>query len=69
MSYKGVTFGAHNLADFFARGLIAPGLQVLHTCDNRLCVDPEHTYRGTHADNMRDMVVRGRSRNQWTARG
>jgi len=34
---------------------------IRHTCDNRLCINPEHLIAGTHADNVRDRVARGRS--------
>ncbi len=37
-----------------------PGEQVLHHCDNPPCFDPEHLFAGTIADNMRDMMAKGR---------
>lgn len=37
------------------------GLHILHTCDNRGCVNPSHLYVGTNADNVRDKVQRGRT--------
>lgn len=50
---------AHRYSLISAVGPIGE-LYALHTCDVRSCVNPEHLYAGTQADNIRDMMQRNR---------
>ena len=34
---------------------------VLHTCDNRRCVNPSHLFLGDHQANVDDMIAKGRA--------
>jgi hypothetical protein len=52
---------AHRFSWERANGPIAPGLCVLHHCDNRRCVRPDHLFLGTRGDNIKDCVAKGRT--------
>lgn len=50
----------HRVAWELTYGPIPHGMLVCHICDVRHCVRPEHLFLGTHADNTRDMMAKGR---------
>ena len=41
-------------------GKIPKGKYVLHRCDVRCCVNPDHLFLGTHLENVQDMMRKGR---------
>lgn len=55
-------YRAHRVAWEYTYGEIEEGKLVLHKCDNKRCVNPNHLYIGTHCDNMIDIVDRGISK-------
>jgi len=54
---------AHRIAYQIAHGEIPDGLYVCHSCDVKLCVNPEHLFAATQSENMRDMSRKSRARN------
>lgn len=55
---RGHRLSAHLFMDF---DLDNP-LDLLHHCDRPACINPLHTFAGTHQQNMLDMVAKGRHR-------
>jgi HNH endonuclease len=60
--WKGKPTGAHRAAWMEAnKAEIPAGMVVMHTCDNTLCVNPEHLRLGTTQDNLEDCRQKGRN--------
>jgi hypothetical protein len=53
---------AHRLAFELAGNVIPQGMDVMHSCDNPRCINPEHLSAGTRSKNMADCHTRGRSK-------
>lgn len=51
---------AHRVAWILKHGAIPIGVNVLHRCDNTSCVNDDHLFLGTIADNNADKVAKGR---------
>lgn len=51
---------AHRYSYFLANGSIPDNLDIMHACDNGLCVNPAHLIAGTTRDNMCDAYKKNR---------
>lgn len=62
VGFRGKVWQAHRVSYVQYVGEIPEKMLVCHTCDVRLCCNPEHLFIGTHKDNNVDCVAKGRHR-------
>lgn len=61
-------FSAHRISFLAFKGEIPAKMCVLHKCDVRICVNPNHLFIGTKQDNSRDMVNKNRHKSMMRLR-
>lgn len=61
LSLLGRDQAAHRYAYEIFFGPVPRNRLVLHRCDNRRCVNPEHLFVGSAKDNFDDMISKGRA--------
>lgn len=60
--FRGLTFVIHRFIAFGSFTAFAQSrLVVLHTCDNTICIAPEHLQIGTYKENSQDSIRKGRN--------
>ena len=60
ITIKRKTKKVHRVSWELVNGSIPKGMCICHHCDVRNCINPKHLFLGTHADNRKDCVKKGR---------
>lgn len=60
IGYRHRQWRAHRLAYTLLLGPIPSGMELLHSCDSPLCINPNHLRPGTHAENIAEAYAKGR---------
>lgn len=60
VSYHSQRTKAHHVVHMATKGPVPDGKVVMHSCDNRKCLNPDHLSLGTQSENIRDCVAKGR---------
>lgn len=63
LSIRSRFINGHRVMWEWRNGPIPKGMHVCHKCDVPSCINPDHLFLGTHADNMADKMRKGRARN------
>lgn len=58
---NGKVYKAHRISYLIHYGKLSQEMDVLHRCDVRRCVNPEHLFEGTVQDNAADRSYKGRT--------
>jgi len=61
IKYNGKFIGAHVASYIISKGDIPKGMFILHSCDNKICSNPDHLRAGTAKENTKDMFDRHRN--------